>query len=59
MDSPRRLPTFDHEGKVWTIDFRLREFRFIVFGRLPEFVPFDSEEGQRMLRALQERLVVG
>ena len=25
----------------------MREFRHIVYGELPEFVPFDSEEGGR------------
>jgi hypothetical protein len=51
-NSPRELPTFAHLGKVWTVDLRLKEFRFVVFGEMPEFVPFDSEEGGLLLTAL-------
>jgi hypothetical protein len=40
-----------HKGKTWTVDSRLREFRFVVYGEMPEFVPFDSEKGLRLLRA--------
>ena len=43
--SPRRLPTFGHQGKTWTVDERLGEFRFIVYGEVPEFVRFESEQG--------------
>jgi hypothetical protein len=52
---PRKLPTFVHEGKVWTVDIRLREFRFVEYGELPEFIPFESEEGEKMLRAMEHR----
>jgi len=40
-----------HRGKEWTVDERLQEFRFVVFGKMPEFVPFDSEKGLGLLRA--------
>jgi hypothetical protein len=51
MSPPRRLPTFIHKGKVWTIDERFREFRFIVYGERPEFVPFDNKEGLELIEA--------
>jgi hypothetical protein len=51
-NKPRRLEAFVFEGKVWTVDPRLREFRFLEYGKLPEFVPFDSERGAELLRAL-------
>jgi len=38
--------SFVLDGKEWTVDPRLREFRHIVYGELLEFVPFDSEEGE-------------
>jgi hypothetical protein len=45
------LPTFVYEGKIYTVDDRLREFRHIVYGEIPEYVPFDSPKGRRMLKA--------
>ncbi|MDA4128666.1 MAG: hypothetical protein OK422_04350 [Thaumarchaeota archaeon] len=52
LDLARQLPTLEYEGKLWTADFRLREFRFIVFGEMPEFIPFESDLGIELLRAL-------
>ena len=52
MPNPRKLPTFEYLGKVWTADERLQEFRHIVFGEMPEFVPFGSEKGILLLKAL-------
>ena len=51
ITSPKRLPSFIHKGKVWTVDERLREFRHLVFGEMPEFVPFDSVEGESLFMA--------
>jgi len=34
----------------YTIDFRLKEFRRIVYGEPLEFIPFDSEKGQQLLK---------
>jgi len=51
MNHPHALPTFMHKGMTWTVDDRLGEFRHIVFGEVPEFVPFDSEEGEELLEA--------
>ena len=45
----RRLPVF----QGYTVDERLREFRRIVYGELPEFIPFDSPRGQELLAELQ------
>ena len=51
MANPRKLPTCEYQGKVWTVDERLGEFRHIVFGEMPEFVSFESTEGADLLRA--------
>lgn len=40
----RVLPIF----KGYTVDVRLREFRKIKINRLPEFIPFTSEEGAKL-----------
>lgn len=45
----RKLPSFEYGGKLWTVDPRLKEFRFIVHGEMPEFVPFDSDKGMKLL----------
>src|SRR5437016_2555223 len=42
---PRRLPVF----AGYVVDKRLAEFRKMEDGRLPEFVPFWSAKGQRLL----------
>ncbi len=44
---PVALPEF----RGYTVDERLREFRKIKYGELPEFIPFDSNQGQRLLAA--------
>lgn len=49
--APRRLPTFAYRGRRWTVDERLREFRYAEFEEGLEFVAFDSEKGIEMLRA--------
>ncbi len=41
----RKLPIY----KNYTVDFRLKEFRKVVFGKLPEFIPFDSPKGQKLI----------
>ena len=52
-NSPRRLEAFVCQEKVWTVDPRLQEFRYMVYGQMPEFVPFDSERGAELLRAME------
>lgn len=41
----RRLPTF----RGYTVDLRLREFRKLAYGQQPEFIPFASEQGSKLL----------
>lgn len=48
-DSPRKLPEFDG----YTVDFRLREFRKVIYGRSIEFIPFESAKGKKLLRKME------
>ena len=41
----RILPIF----KGYTVDMRLQEFRKISLNELPEFIPFTSDKGARLL----------
>lgn len=41
----RILPIF----KGYTVDLRLQEFRKIKMDKLPEFVPFISDKGARLI----------
>lgn len=41
----RILPIF----KGYTVDMRLQEFRKIKMNQLPEFIPFTSDKGARLL----------
>lgn len=50
----RRLPTFEYQGKTWTIDERLGELRHLVYGEMPQFVPFDSDLGLKLLLACRD-----
>jgi len=47
----RKLPEF--EG--FTVDRRLKEFRRLVFGETPEFIPFDSEKGRDLKAEMRKR----
>lgn len=44
-ESPRVLPIF----RGYTVDERLQEFRKMIYGKKPEFIPFSSEKGQILL----------
>jgi hypothetical protein len=46
----RQLPTFDG----CTVDLRLREFRRVHDNGWIDFIDFDSEEGQALLRRMFE-----
>jgi hypothetical protein len=46
-----RLPEF--EG--YTVDRRLKEFRRMVFGEMPEFIPFQSEKGRELKAEMRKR----
>jgi len=43
------LKKIKYKNKIYTIDCRLREFRFIEYGKMPEFIPFSSELGIKLL----------
>jgi len=48
------LKQIKYKNKIYTVDYRLREFRFIEYGKMPEFIPFDSELGIELLSAIGE-----
>lgn len=48
-DSPIKLPEFNG----YTIDFRLREFRKVIYGKNIEFIPFESRKGKKLLRKIE------
>lgn len=50
------LSTIKFGDKIYTIDPRLREFRFIRYGKKMEFIPFSSPKGQKMLKRLRKVL---
>lgn len=52
----RKLPTVVVDGKEWTVDGRLEEFRSFVLGKMPEFVPFNCDKGLRLFRAYWKSL---
>jgi hypothetical protein len=41
----RQLPTY----KGYTVDLKLKEFRKAIYGKTLEFLPFDSEKGQKLI----------
>ena len=43
------LKQIEYKNKIYTVDYRLREFRFIEYGKMPEFNPFNSELGIKLL----------
>ena len=45
----KELETTIYKDKMYTIDYRLGEIRFMEFGELPKFIPIDSELGQLIL----------
>ncbi|PKL78939.1 MAG: hypothetical protein CVV27_02640 [Candidatus Melainabacteria bacterium HGW-Melainabacteria-1] len=49
-DTVRELPTF----RGYTVDARLREFRKVEYGKVPEFIPFDSPRGEKLLREMEK-----
>jgi len=48
------LKRIKYKNKVYTVDYRLREFRFIEYGKMPEFIPFNSELGIKLLNIAGE-----
>lgn len=45
------------EFKGYTIDIRLQQFRKFPMDDLPEFIEFDSKEGQELLEQMHLALV--
>jgi hypothetical protein len=50
VNGVRELQTF----KGYTVDFRLRQFRKVPFDALPEFIDFDSPDGQKLCAEMHE-----
>jgi hypothetical protein len=46
----RRLP----EILGYTVDLRLKEFRRVSLGKGLEFIPFDSQKGEKLLSKIME-----
>lgn len=46
------LPTF----RGYTVDYRLRQFRRVEFGKTLEFIPFDSSKGRQLLQEMQAEM---
>ena len=45
----KELETTIFKGKKCTIDYQLAEIRFMEFGEVPKYIPFDSGLGQLIL----------
>ena len=43
------LKQIKYKNKTYTVDYRLKEFRFMEYGKMPEFTPFNSELGIKLL----------
>ena len=48
----RKLKTF----KGYTVDLRLLQFRKVPFGKLPEFLDFDTPKGKKLLAQMHEEV---
>lgn len=53
INGVRVLKVFDG----YTVDLRLQQFRKIEMDKLPEFIEFDSEEGQEILNKMHASLM--
>jgi hypothetical protein len=50
----KKLPTIRFRRKEYTIDPRLREFRYVKYGKKMEFIPFSSPKGKKIIRKLKK-----
>ena len=41
----------------YTVDFRLKQFRKVTVDALPEFIDFDSPEGQQLCTAMHDAAI--
>jgi len=48
------LKRIKYKDKVYTVDYRIEEFRFIEYEKMPEFIQFDSELGIKLLNIAGE-----
>ena len=53
INGVRELQTF----KGYTVDFKLRQFRKVPLDALPEFIEFDSPEGQELCAEMHEEAI--
>jgi hypothetical protein len=53
VNGVRELQTF----KGYTVDFRLRQFRKVPLDAWPEFIEFDSPEGQELCDEMHEAAI--
>ena len=53
INGVRQLQTF----KGFTVDFRLRQFRKVPSDALPEFIEFDSLEGEQLCNKMHEAAI--
>jgi len=44
-----KLEKLKYNGKNYTVDYRLKEFRFIELGKVPKFISFSSKLGSKLL----------
>jgi len=49
------LKQIKYNNKIYTVDYRLREFRFIQYGKKPEFISFDSKLGIKLLNIIRNK----
>jgi len=45
-----KLPTI----KGYTVDYKLREFRKMEYGKMPIFISFDSPKGEKLFNELDK-----
>lgn len=50
---PRRLPTLVYRGKRYTVDFRLKELRYVEGHERIEFHPFSEIVDRKLLAGLR------
>jgi len=53
INGVRQLQTF----KGYTVDFRLRQFRKVPSDAWPEFIDFDSPEGEKLCDEMHEEAI--
>ncbi len=44
------------EFQGYTVDLRLQQFRKMAYGKLPQFIEFDSTKGKKLLDLMHEEV---